>query len=157
MRLHKNEKGFTFLELILFVTILGIILGLSWPKLDSSFKYYKLRSSASLIVSDIRLIQQLSIGEGIWYKIKFDPVNNRYFITRNINEGSLAQTYKIVNLEQDVQLYSTNFPDNAIYFYSTGNPSQGGTISITDGKEKYLYIIISPVTGRCRLSNLPPY
>lgn len=156
MSLRNESQGFTLIELVFAVSLIGIILTITWPKMDRVFSRYRLEIGGNKLIADLRLVQQLSIGEGIWYKLKFDTVNNRYIITRNVNEGGVAQTYKIVEPEKPVKLYFTNFQDNAVYFYSSGSPSQGGTVTITDDKGSLIYVIVSPVTGRTRLSDKPP-
>lgn len=156
MFFNNKDEGFTLLELVLALALVGIILSFSWPKLEHTYKRFKLEASAKKIIAQIRLVQQLSIGEGIWYRLKFDLVNNKYIITRNINNDGIAQVYKTIELEKPASLYFTNFKDHEVYFYSSGNPSQGGTITIIDENNNLLYIIICPVTGRTRLSNQPP-
>jgi hypothetical protein len=56
----------------------------------------------------------------------------------------------------DIDLFDTNFTDNNLYFYPNGVPSMGGTITLKNKRGKVLYVIMTPVTARVRISPTPP-
>ncbi|MCX6088854.1 MAG: prepilin-type N-terminal cleavage/methylation domain-containing protein [Candidatus Atribacteria bacterium] len=62
-------------------------------------------------------------------------------------------SFTLYEIPEGVVLYRANFIENNIlYFYPTGTPSSGGTITLRV-KDRLKYVIITPVTGRVRISD----
>ncbi|NLJ39680.1 MAG: hypothetical protein GX432_13110, partial [Candidatus Atribacteria bacterium] len=101
------------------------------------------------ISSQMRIAKIEALNEGKTTKIVFDTVQNKYIYT-NSSGKSVHHP-----MPDEVILYRTNFPLNTLRFYSTGTPSSGGTITLRIGNN-LKYIIITPVTGRVRISDKPP-
>ena len=108
-----------------------------------------LNTSAALLSSELKNTQSRAFYEGIYYKLQFWPTLDRY------------RVYKQTELIDDiilkgVDLFNTNFTDNNLYFYPNGVPSMGGTITLKNKRGKVLYVIMTPVTARVRISPEPP-
>jgi len=48
------------------------------------------------------------------------------------------------------------YTNNNLYFYPNSVPSMGGTITLKNKRGKILYVIMTPVTARVRVSPNPP-
>ena len=102
-----------------------------------------------LLGSGLKNIQSRAFYEGVYYKLQFWPTLDRYRVYR--------QT-ELINdiILKDIDLFNTNFTDNNLYFYPNGVPSMGGTITLKNKRGKVLYVIMTPVTARVRVSPNPP-
>ena len=60
-----NNKGFTFIELLVVAVILGILLTIAYPRLEKVRTRWELNGVARQMVSDIRKMQQKAVVEQI--------------------------------------------------------------------------------------------
>jgi len=134
---------------MVIVGIVSLLLGLSLNGLDYLIQLNKLNTTAALLGSELKNIHSRAFYEGVYYKLQFWPTLNRYRVYR--------QT-ELINdiILKDIDLFNTNFTDNNLYFYPNGVPGQGGTVTLKNKREKVLYVIMTPVTARVRISPEPP-
>jgi len=145
----NRNKGYTLIELMIVVGIIALLLGLSLNGLYNLIQWSKLNRAAAILSSELKSAQSRAFYEGVYYKLQFWPTLDRYRIYRQ------TVLYKDIQLE-DVDLFNTNFTDNKVYFYPNGIPSMGGTVTLKNKRGKILYVIMTPVTARVRVSPNPP-
>jgi len=145
------------MELIVVVGIISLLLALSLNGLSNLIQWNKLNTAAALLSSELKNTQSRAFYEGVYYKIEFYttfnwPTSpNKYKILK----GSESELYKEIKLKE-VELFKTNFTDDRIRFYPNGVPSMGGTVTLKNRRGKILYVIMTPVTARVRISPEPP-
>ncbi len=151
----RNEKGFTLIELICLVMLLGIIIAIAAPALADFGQKRSLDLAARAMVIDIRKTRQKAITTGWSQLIEMRTNHDDY----NIKDGKTNET-ELVALPPDVSYRSNNFPLKDGYrllsFSRSGAPNSGGTVSLTNRSGDVLYIIVTPATGRVRIDDQPP-
>ena len=145
----NHTKGYTLIELMVVVGIISLLLGLSLNGLYNLIQWSKLNRAAAILSSELKNTQSRAFYEGVYYKLQFWPTLDRYRIYR---QTELIQDIIL----EDIDLFNTNFTDNNFYFYPSGVPSMGGTVTLKNKRGKVLYIIMTPVTARVRVSPDPP-
>jgi prepilin-type N-terminal cleavage/methylation domain-containing protein len=153
-RSTNHNKGYTLIELMVVVGIISLLLGLVISGLDYLIQWNKLNTAAALLSSELKNTQSRAFYEGAYYKIEFYatfdcPTLNKYRIYKQ------TELYKEIKLES-VELFKTNFTNNKVFFYPNGVPSMGGTVTLKNKRGKILYVIMTPVTARVRVSPEPP-
>jgi len=148
-RSTNRTKGFTLIELMVVVGIISLLLGLSLNGLYNLIQWSKLNRAAAILSAELKNTQSRAFYEGVWYKIDFWESLDRYRIYKQ------TEVYKDVQLE-DIDLFNSNFTDDKVYFYPNGVPSMGGTVTLKNKRGKILYVIMTPVTARVRVSPNPP-
>ena len=148
-RCTNRTKGYTLIELMVVVGIIALLLGLSLNGLYNLIQWSKLNTAAAILSSELKNTQSRAFYEGVYYKLQFWPSLDRYRIYRQ------TVLYKDIQLE-DVDLFNSNFTNNNLYFYPNGVPSMGGTVTLKNKRSKILYVIMTPVTARVRISPNPP-
>ena len=149
----NRNKGFTLIELMVVVGIIFLLLGLSLNGLYNLIQWNKLNTAAALLSSELKNTQSRAFYEGVSYKIDFWESLDRYRIYKQ--KEVYYEIYKDIQLE-DIDLFNTNYTDDKIYFYPNGVPSMGGTVTLKNQRGKILYVIMTPVTARVRISPDPP-
>jgi prepilin-type N-terminal cleavage/methylation domain-containing protein len=152
-RNNNHSKGYTLIELMVVVGIIALLLGLSLNGLNSLIQWNKLNTAAAILSSELKSAQSKAFYEGVYYKIDFWESLDRYRIYKQ--KEVYYEIYKDIQLE-DIDLFNTNYTDDKVYFYPNGVPSMGGTVTLKNKIGKVLYVIMTPVTARVRVSSEPP-
>ena len=148
-RSTNHNKGYTLIELMVVVCIISLLVGLGINGLDYLIQWNKLNTAAALLSSELKNTQSRAFYEGVYYKLQFWLSLDRYRIYK--------QTELIDDIVlKDIDLFNTNFTNNQVFFYPNGVPSMGGTITLKNKIGKVLYVIMTPVTARIRISPQPP-
>jgi len=148
-RSTNRTKGYTLIELMVVIGIISLLLVLSINGISSLMQWSKLNRAAALLSSELKDTQSRAFYEGVYYKLQFWPTLDRYRIYK--------QTELIDDIIlEDIDLFNTNFTDDNVYFYPNGVPSMGGTVTLKNKRGKVLYVIMTPVTARVRISTEPP-
>ena len=148
-RSTNHNKGYTLIELMVVVGIIALLLGLSINGIDYLIQWNKLNTAAALLSSELKNTQSRAFYEGVYYKLQFWPTLDRYRIYK---QSEIVDDIIL----KDIDLFNTNFTDNNVYFYPCGVPGQGGTVTLKNKRGKVLYVIMTPVTARVRVSLEPP-
>lgn len=142
----KSKAGFTLLELILVIVILGILAGLIYPAAAEIIDKQKLHSTAKEIMSDMRRAQQLAIAKETTFRLIFNHTLNKYFIKDVIAN----KTIKEVALPKGIIFYHSKI----IEFFPNGT-TQNETITLQNGRKQNLFIVTF-MTGRMRITEIEP-
>ncbi len=76
----RGRRGVTLIELIIVVSIIGIIALLTAPEIGRFRSGYALRSCATDLIQYMRVARAMAIKENRKYLIVFDTANQRYMI-----------------------------------------------------------------------------
>lgn len=118
----------------------------------ASFSSWNLKIAARKLAEDLRLARQEAIISGEASRVYFFVYSKSYLV--RLGEDSLyIELPKGVNYRG-----TTTFPGTPpqVHFNSLGRPSSGGTVILKSSRGDKLYVIMTPVTGRVRISKEPP-
>ena len=76
----KSSKGFTIIEMMIVIAIIGVILTVAAPNFNAYRQNTNLKEAARDISSDISLYRQRAVTENRGYKITFSAAANTYTI-----------------------------------------------------------------------------
>tara|TARA_Y100000748_G_C15075731_1_gene324361 strand:- start:3 stop:491 length:489 start_codon:yes stop_codon:yes gene_type:complete len=161
MKHYKNQelqtsKGFSLIELIIVMTILGIIIAASSARLRDITVNARISSAVNQITADIDQAKTMSMGKRKQIKIIFNQNNETYTIYKS---GQVYTDYPgsdngVVSLSDSnssgVDITSINLDgSNVLTFTEWGNCLQSGTIILNDTRE----IHIKELTGYWEIIN----
>ena len=137
----KKCFGFTLIEMVMVLAIIGLIALVSLPVYQRIKPGLTLNSQARDIVSDLRYAQQLSVTEQINYSVIFDQALNKYMI---VNSASGA-TLKSQNINPMISINSiTGLTADTVTFNVTGAALESGDIILTSSNGNTKTIAIKP-------------
>ena len=161
MKHYKNQglqtsKGFSLIELIIVMTILGIIIAASSARLRDITVNARISSAVNQITTDIDQAKTMSMGKRKQIKIIFNQNNETYTIYES---GQVYTDYPgsdngVISLSDSnssgVDITSINLDgSNVLTFTKWGNCMQSGTIILNDTRE----IHIKELTGYWEVIN----
>jgi Tfp pilus assembly protein FimT len=81
MRARDRSAGFTFMEILLVLTILLVLLAVSVPKLSGSYRRAQALGAARDLTAALHYARHFAVLSGVGCQIKFDPNNATYEVT----------------------------------------------------------------------------
>ena len=133
-----KKRGFTLIELVMIIVILGILVLTAVPKATTTSSI-KLQAACQKIASDLRYIQEMAMAQQVRFGISFDTVNESYFgyrvniSTKTIDpqtRNNLDISFNQLNEFKGVDIASTNF-NNKMEFDSIGAPYDGNGVILS--------------------------
>jgi MSHA pilin protein MshC len=155
----KQERGFTAIELILVIVILGILAAIAYPRFQG-LQGIRVSAAAQEIAGVIRYAQSQAISTAYNYKVYFYASTNSYSVYQ-VNRSSGAET--IISNPLKAGNYpvalNTDYPgvtisaDYTVAFDYLGAPVTGGGGSVTvSGGGNSMTISVLANTGRVTAS-----
>lgn len=152
-----NSKGFTFMEILLVLSIAGILSALALSDISAFTDRFYLQTTARQLSNDLREMKMRSVIERQTYTINFDTANNFYELSeRRINLPfgirfgfSPEVLGPPANPVETPEADGVTFSTNKISFYPQGNNSLG-TIYITNGRHETMALSLT-ITGRVKI------
>ena len=152
--IHEEPNGFTLIELVLVLVLMGLIAGLTLPFVVSTLDRIKLQSEVRQIASAIQFTRSEAISRKTLFTFNVDITNNKYWLAipkqEEVTQAKpIDETVQVKDYQRaDETLTEGTFE---ILFYPRGN-SSGGTIrfkSHEDKDEENIYAVtIDPITGK---------
>lgn len=142
------QRGYSFIELIVIVSIIGIVAAMAAPRLGDSIALRELEDAAQQVATDIRWTQQEVVNRG---GLTVTPTIT-FFDSQYCIEAGLGKLLKPrVVLPESVRF--TMKP--VLTFRLDGTLPAGATIALQSQRKRTLfrYIFVESLTGRVRVAN----
>lgn len=162
----NQETGFTLIEVIVAMIIIGILIAVSAPNLLGLFNQYQGKDALRQLKSSVKEAQRQAMRRGKTCKIKLDEVEiegkirDRITVVNSSDPGERGKDYtpcltsdRILSEFVDLQ---TNIPGstNKITFSYKGNTPTSGTIKLSvSGSQLDKCLVISNGLGIIRTGN----
>ena len=151
--IKEISSGFTLVELMIVVALLGIVLAIAVPSINSTLDEMKLDSAAQEIVTATHYVQSLAIKEGLVYEVKFSDGANKFScrqggtIINPLDKKDYEVDFDTEGHLQGVDIISASFFAGKLTFDSLGEASESGTVLLDySGLQKT--ITVSAPIGR---------
>jgi type II secretion system protein H len=166
MKRDRNRKsaGFTMLEMMIIVVIIGIMASLAAPSFFSWIPRMKLKSDAKQNLEYLRQARSRAVAENTQYGVYFDVGNNQYYFFKDISSPQTA-TYEAgadslisgpLSMESNIGYADCTFTNDTVVFLPNGSASTSGTIKIFDTGSTETYLVnVLAATGRVKLQHTP--
>jgi len=87
----RRKEGFTFLELAVVITIMGIMTAITLPRFSSTFSKATLGGTARGLAGTMAYVRSAAAKDGRSYFLNIDLDNHEYWITYFNEEADLSQ------------------------------------------------------------------
>jgi len=152
--IQKHPNGFTFIELIIVLIIVGILGSMVFTRILNNLNPIKVRAAIEQITSDIEQTKALSMAQHDTITIAFNIANDSYSIYNGSTENQTIMTdypgsnNGVISFDQTeysgVDISSASFGNSTnLSFDPWGNTILGGTITLNTDN----VITVQTVTG----------
>ena len=157
----EDRKGFTLMEMLVVLAVIGLLLGVSIPFFSGFTKGAKLKTATKGVAALLNTARGLAITYRKNYSVIFDysAQTHEYYI---IDEEGQVYTKKY-SLPSSIRFFRpsdpahpTTFPSRAAAFSSAGGlTGSSGSVWLADKKGDIRRITVSNTTGRVRIDKEP--
>ncbi|WP_341328296.1 GspH/FimT family pseudopilin [Methylotuvimicrobium sp. KM2] len=152
MKHRSHQKGFTLLELLVVVAIVGILAGLAAPSFNTMLERRRLVAATESVLSDLRWARSESIKQNRPVRATFTP-GNPWGYSINVDPVNTNEQIKPVWSNPnfpDTTLVQTNFAGNMVTFDPVRGTSNNGTISLSSTPSGFQTQVVVSTLGRVR-------
>ncbi len=145
-----KDDGFTLIELIIVVILVGLMAALAAPAIGNSLSSIRLNTSIRRLSAVLRNTRSRAIADKQNYRISFIPEGTSYSYPTTSGDKSITiahgiQIKSVYQADEDIEMEELN-----LYFYPKGN-SNGGKIVLENEREQSFYLIVDAISGRVKI------
>jgi prepilin-type N-terminal cleavage/methylation domain-containing protein len=154
-RARQAVRGFTLTELMIVITIMGVLMAVSVPALSRYYSNWRLSGAASQMAMSLRAARSTAVNKDMNAVFYFDKDAGQYHILEDTNGDGDADAGERETTVQDlptgVSIDDFTVPQESVTFNSHGSTQDGGVIVMKGRGDFELQIRVYSGTGNVQV------
>ncbi len=158
MRTPSREAGFSMVEILVVLLILGITLAASVPAFTRYLASSTLDNAGSEFAGRLRLARQTAVAQEVPQIVSWDTVAKTYTIVSDTNGDGIVQGGEPIlgpfTLPDGIDLANDTgdpFGGTTLTFNANGSASESGSMVLSNAKNGSVTLSVLSPTGQVRL------
>jgi len=135
---EKTQKGFTTLELMIVLTVFGLMIAASWGSMSSMLNQHRLTGATNQVATHLRLAREKAVAEGNNYIVTFRIPRNDYQVWDDEGSDSILGPDDIRRTfpmpDQTVVQNAAFFGANRVIFRPDGTCNASGSVRVANSE-----------------------
>lgn len=136
-RARMNVRGFTLVELMIVVTIMGVVLAVSAPAMSRFAGNWRLNGAAANMAMVMRSARGSAVSKDVDVVFTFDDAQGQYSYLEDTNGNGDADAGErqssVQTLPPGITIDDYTVPQTSVTFNGKGATADGGTILMKRG------------------------
>ena len=147
-----DKQGFTLLEMMTVIAILGILAAISTPNVIAWQQTAKLRGTTRDLMSDLSMARMHAVKHGAVVKALLQKSGYTLFIDVDDDDAAGAgdNILRSKKYPPGIVMQNTTFPGAKTAFHPSGAATPAGSVALDRGSGRQMKIIVNLV-GRIRV------
>jgi len=158
---QNREAGFSLMELIVVIALIGLLAGVGLPAMQEWLDRYRVRTAADELASMIQLQRMRAVSQNTDFSIDFDEDAGTYTLYEGNAATGTALEVQARRLPSGVEFSGdadpVNVPSDEMIFHSDGSLNNStatvDTIYVSNGLGDIFFLSINRSTGRVRVEH----
>ncbi len=147
------RRGFSLLETVLVVCILGTVAAIAMPRYVDSLNFYRADLAAKRIAADLAMARDNAWTTGVRRVVTFDPDTDEYRLSgiRSLERASAEYVASLWEAPHHADIISADFQGSrSVTFDGYGLPDRGGQVVVGAGSFQRT-IVLDQNTGNVKV------
>lgn len=159
-----SARGFTLLELIVVLTIVGIAVSLSLPAVGSGLRHWRLQGAVREVATLLKFTRNQSVATRRPLQVVLDRSRNMYWLDSadviTDPDQASARGIRLFALPSGIRFGKVTLGGRSVGWEKVGfvffprGSATGGRVQILDERGKGYRILLDAVTGRATIARL---
>ncbi len=155
---ESREDGFTLLELLVTMTILGIVLAIAVAPYKNYQRAQAHQNTARLVVASLRGAQVSAVAENATYRVTFAADGGSWQAARLSGTTWTDVGPAGTSADRTVSVADPSFRQSdgslgaTVYFYPRGSATKGSLVVVRAGRDKVYTVTVEGLTARVSYS-----
>jgi type II secretion system protein H len=147
---NRRDSGFTLAELLVAITVAGILLALAAPSMATMYRIYGLRGAARQVYAELQNARMAAVTENRGYQFTVADSRSYKVLDDQNNDQAFADPSEVV-ISRQLESQGVTLSGNSVTFTARGMASAAGTVTVTDAAGTAINVTVSPA-GSIRIN-----